>query len=146
MNREIGSSTIGSLLSELRAESSTLLRQEVALAKAELGEKAAQMGKSAIKVGTAVAVAYAGAIVLLIGLGHFVQRALIAGGLSFEVAQGLGLVLVGAVVALVGWMMLASAKKTLRASNLSPEQTLASLRDNRRWAENKIHAAHEPAP
>lgn len=42
MNRDTGTSTIGALLTELRDEGTTLLRQEVALAKAELGETAAR--------------------------------------------------------------------------------------------------------
>ena len=143
MNSNTGSSVIGSLLADLREEGSTLLRQEVALAKAELGEKAAQAGRSALQVATAGAVAYAGLIVLLIGIGHLAHQGLIAAGLDPALAQWLGFVLVGAVVALVGWSMLASAKKTLRAQNLKPRETIGSLRDTRRWAENKIRTPHE---
>ena len=63
-----------------------------------------------------------------------------------EMAQWLGFLLVGALVALVGWLMLAQARKNLTAGNLKPTKTIDSLRANRRWAEGKIHAAHEPAP
>jgi hypothetical protein len=138
-------STIGSLLSELREESTTLLRQEVALAKAELGEKASQLGKNTAKIATGGAVAYAGAIVLLIGVGYLASHGLVALGLSESLSQWLGFVLVGVIVALIGWIMLAKAKKALNAENLTPRETVASLRENKRWAQTKIHSTHEPA-
>jgi len=145
MNQDTGTSTIGSLLSELREESSTLLRQEVALAKAELNEKTALVGKSALEIAAGGAMAYAGLIVLLIGAGYLAKQGLVAAGVSEEIAQWLGFVVVGAIVAIPGWTMLAKAKKSLKARNLLPQETAASLRDDRRWAENKIHATHEPS-
>lgn len=145
MNRESTGSTIGELLGALRDESTTLLRQEVALARAELAEKAAEVGKNSLAVAKGGAIAYAGGIVLLIGVGHLAQLGLVAAGLSEGVAQWLGFVIVGAVVALAGWTMLARAKRALSATNLLPGETLASLHDNRRWAQDKIHHAHEPA-
>lgn len=146
MNRDTGSSMMGSLLADLRDEGTNLLRQEVALAKAELSEKATQAGMSALRLATGGAVAYAGGIVLLMGAGRLVEQGLVAAGLSPAVAQWLGFVLVGALVALVGWLMLAKARKSLKAESLVPRQTINSLKENRQWAENKIHAAHEPAP
>jgi hypothetical protein len=139
-------STIGGLLAELRDEGSTLLRQEVALAKAELGEAAAQVGRNTVAIAKGGAIAYAGGIVLLIGIGALAGRGLAAAGLSADLAQWLGFVVVGALTALVGWGMLAKAKRALRPENLKPRETLASLRDNKRWAREKIHHAHhEPA-
>jgi hypothetical protein len=148
MNRETAPSpsTIGTLLTELREESTTLLRQEVALAKAELGEKAAAMTHSGIALATGGAVAYAGLIILLFGIGHLVQLTLISTGVDARIAQWLGFTLVGGVVALVGWRMLAAAKKALKPENLMPRETMASLRENQRWAKNKIQHAHHEQP
>jgi hypothetical protein len=140
-----GTSTIGALLAELRDESTTLLRQEVALAKAELRESASEIGRHSAKVATGGAVAYAGAIVLLIGVGALTGRGLAAMGMSPDVAQWLGFVIVGAIVALIGWSMLAKAKRALHATSLAPRETLDSLKDNRQWAREKIHQIHEPA-
>src|SRR5687767_11341854 len=60
--------SIADLLKELRDESSNLLRQEVALAKTEMAEKAADYGKNAASIATGGAVAYAGALLLLAGV------------------------------------------------------------------------------
>ncbi len=145
MNREPGTSTIGNLLTDLREESTTLLRQEVALAKAELGEKVSQATHSALALIAGGAVAYAGGIVLLLGVGRLVQMLLIGAGVDETIAQWLGYTIVGSIVTLVGWLMLSAAKKNLNAEHLMPRETLASLRDNKRWAQAKIHHAHEPA-
>jgi hypothetical protein len=145
MNDPAPASTLGALLSELRDESTTLLRQEVALAKAELGEKASELGHSAVGVAIGGAVAYAGGIVLLIGLGALAGRGLARLGLSDDVATWFGFIIVGAVVALIGWSMLAKAKRALQPKNLVPRETMASLQDNQRWARRKIQHTHEPA-
>lgn len=145
MNADNPASTLGALLSELRDESTTLLRQEVALAKAELGEKAAEVGRGAAHVAIGGAVAYAGGIVMLIGLGALTGRGLARLGVSDELATWLGFLIVGAIVALVGWAMLTKAKRALRPGNLVPRETMASLHDSQRWAQRKMHHAHEPA-
>ena len=138
-------STISALLSELRHESTTLLRQEVALAKAELGEAAAQAGRHSLAVATGGAIAYAGGLVLLIGVGALAGQGLAALGLSPEIAPWLGFMLVGAITALFGWSKFAKAKRALRPDQLMPRETIASLRDNRRWARDKLNQTHEPA-
>jgi len=146
VNRDTPGSTVGSLLSELRDEGATLFRQEVALAKAELSEKLAQAGKSAATLAVAGAVAYAGLIIALIGVGHLAHHALVAAGLSDDTAQWLGFLIVGAIIGLVGWVLLTKAKKNLKAASLKPTETAGSLRETKQWAQNKIHPAHhEPA-
>jgi hypothetical protein len=139
-------STIRDLLTELRDEGTTLLRQEVALAKAELKETAAEVGRNSAGVAVGGAIAYAGGLVLLIGIGALAGRSLEAMGMSEDIAQWLGFVIVGALTAFIGWTKLAKAKRALRAGSLVPRETLASLRENKRWASEKIHhPRHEPA-
>jgi len=138
-------SAIVALLSDLRDEGLTLLRQEVALAKAEVGEKAAQAVKSATSAAVGGGVVLAGLIVLLIGVGHLAHHGLAAAGLAEATAQWLGFLLVGAIVSLVGWGLIVTAKRKLTSPSLKPTQTAASLRDDKRWARQKIASAHEPA-
>src|SRR4051812_20010514 len=121
MNHEsTNTSTLASLLSELREESTTLLRQEIALAKAEINEKAAHIGKNTLELATGGAVAYAGVIVLLIGIGILLTRVLVAFGLRPEIAVWLGPVLIGAIVAVIGATLLMKAKKAMSAENVFP--------------------------
>lgn len=136
-------STIGELLTELRDESTTLLRQEIALAKAELNEKASRVGKNTLEVAAGGALAYAGLIVLLIGIALLVSRILVAFGLSAETAVWLGPLAVGGIVAIVGAVMLTQAKKAMSADKLFPRETVESLKDDKRWVQNKLSHHHQ---
>ena len=57
--------SIGQLLKELRDETTTLLRQEVDLAKTEMGEKASRVGKNLGSLAVGGGVAFLGALALL---------------------------------------------------------------------------------
>lgn len=140
MNPEpVPSPSIPTLLRDLRDETSTLLRQEVALAKTELKENVSRAGHHAAQIAIGGFVAYAGIIVLLIGIGHLLGAVLIRAGLDPQLAQWLAPSVIGLVVALVGWSMLSKAKAALTHDDLAPRQTIDSLRTNKQWAQNKLH-------
>jgi xanthine/uracil permease len=138
MNHETTTSTLGSLLAELREESTTLLRQEIALAKAELNEKAAHVGKNTLELATGGALAYAGLIVLLIGVALLLTRVLVAVGVSPQMAMWLGPVIVGLIVAIIGASMAMKAKKAMSAEKLIPHETVESLKEDKRWIQRKL--------
>jgi hypothetical protein len=114
--------SIPGLLRELRDETTTLLRQEVKLAKTELKENVSRMGSHAAHIAIGGFVAYAGVIVLLIGIGHLLGALLVRAGLDEQVA-----------------MMLSKAKNAIVHDDLAPKQTIDSLRDNKQWAQSKLH-------
>lgn len=131
--------SIPNLLRDLRDDTSMLLRQEVALAKTEMKENVSRMGSHAAQIAVGGFVAYAGVIVLLIGIGHLLGALLIRGGMDEEVARWLAPSIVGLLVAIIGWIMLAKAKSAIGRDDLKPKQTIDSLRDNKQWAESKMH-------
>src|SRR5207253_2941017 len=81
--------SIAGLLRELRDETTTLMRQEVALAKTEIKENVSRMGGHAAHIAVGGFVAYAGVIVLLIGIGHLLGAVLVKAGMSDQLAQWL---------------------------------------------------------
>lgn len=131
--------SIPALLRELRDESITLFRQEVALAKTELKDNVSKAGGHIAQMAMGGFVAYAGIIVLLIGIGHLLGALFVRLGMSEGLAEWLAPTLVGLVVAIVGWMMLARAKAALAHDDLAPRQTIESLRENKNWAQSKLH-------
>lgn len=131
--------SIPNLLRELRDETTTLLRQEVALAKSEMKENVSRMSSHATHVAVGGFVAYAGIIVLLIGIGHLLGAVLVRAGVDAQVSQWLAPTLVGLVVAFIGWTMLSRARHALTHDDLAPRQTIDSLRENKEWAQNKLH-------
>lgn len=118
-----------SLFSELATETSALIRKEIELGKAEMSEKAAQAGKGAASLAIGGAVAYAGLIFLLLA-------ATLA--LSNAVAPWLAALIVGAVVVIIGLVMLASGRNKLKASNLAPNRTIETIKDDGRWAKAQV--------
>lgn len=133
--------SIPGLLRQLRDETTTLFRQEVALAKSEMKENASRAGHHALQIAIGGFVAYAGLIVLLIGLGQLLGAVLTRAGMDEQVAQWLAPAAVGCVVALIGWMMFARAKHAIAHDDLAPHQTVESLRENKQWAQDKLHSS-----
>jgi xanthine/uracil permease len=131
--------SIPSLLRDLRDETTTLFRQEVALAKTEMKENVSRMTSHAVHIAVGGFVAYAGVIVLLIGIGHLLGALLIRAGLDPQVAQWLAPSIVGLLVAIIGWAMLTKAKNAMANEDLKPRQTIDSLRENKQWAQSKLH-------
>ena len=130
--------SISSLLRELRDETALLLRQEVALAKTELSEKAARTGRNAAYLAAGGAVACAGAMLLLLAVTAAVAALLNTAGLEWEVWSWLAPLIVGGVVAVVGYGLLQKAISTLKSESPVPEKTTQSLQENKRWLQHKV--------
>lgn len=133
------------LLRELRDEATELLRQEVDLAKTEMSEKTDQLTRNAVKIGIGAGVAGAGLFILLIGISYLVSHLYLALGVDPAFAAWLGPVTVGALTAIVGWVLLSNARKQLKREKLAPERTIRSLRETRDWAQHKFQRTHNPA-
>lgn len=129
--------SLGQLLKELTHETSTLLKQEVDLAKTEMSEKASRVGTNLGAVAVGGAVALLGAIALLLaviyGLG-----AILNNFLSPETASWLAPLIVGGILAAVGYSMIKKALETLKRESLTPQKTTQSLQENKEWLKEKI--------
>ena len=129
--------SIADLLKELRDESSTLLRQEVALAKTEMAEKAADYGKNAASIATGGAVAYAGALLLLAGV--TVALALVLDGIGMDVhGWWVAPLIVGGIVAAIGYSMINKGVAAMKRTSPVPEKTVQSLQEDKQWLANKV--------
>lgn len=127
-----------SLIRELRDETTMLVRQEIALAKAEGCEKASRMGRNIAYIGAGAALAYAALALFLLGFRDVLSVALIKAGLSPEVTTWLSSFLIALVIGVVGWGLIAKGKKALAAEGLTPQKTLNSLRDDKQFIKQKL--------
>lgn len=134
--------SLPTLLRELRDETTTLLRQEVALAKAELKENAARLASHSVQIAIGGFVGYAGAIVLLIGIGLLLSSLLTRAGMSPDLAQWLAPAVVGLIVALIGAGMAMRAKRAMATDDIAPRNTIETLREDKQWAQSKLQ--HSP--
>lgn len=121
---------IGELLRELGDEISTLVRQEIALAKAEMSEKAKPVVASAGMFG--------GTALLALGAFGAATAFLIAGiaalGLPVWAAALIVTVVYGAVAGVLAMM---GKKKLQEAAPLIPEQTAQSVKEDIEWAKTR---------
>lgn len=131
--------SIPTLLRELRDETTTLFRQEITLAKTEMKENASQVAHHAAHIAIGGFVAYAGVIVLLIGIGQLLGALLVRAGLDPNVATWAAPTVVGLVVAIIGWSMLSKARKAMAHEDIKPQQTIETLRENKQWVQSKLH-------
>ena len=128
--------SLGRLLKDLSTEIVTLLRQEIDLARTEMKEKIAHVAT----VGRAAAIggglAFAGALALLAAL-ILGAVSLLSKAMSLWMAIWVGPLIVGLVLAGIGYAMLRSALNTHR-QNLVPHRTAESLQENQQWLKSKI--------
>jgi hypothetical protein len=122
--------SLGDLLTDLTAEIGALVRQELALARVELGDKATRMGRDAGYLAVGGAVAYAGFLALvaavILGLGFAIGSVVAA---AFIVA----LIVLGA-----GYWLVQTGLNRLKHDDVAPRQTLETLKSNVNWAKDQL--------
>jgi hypothetical protein len=129
--------SLGQILRDLRDETSQLLRQEVDLAKTEMSEKMSRLGTNLGAVATGGAVLFAGALVLLAAL-TLGLIALFSQFMDRDVAMWLAPLLVGAVLAFIGYGMVKKALQALKQEGIAPQRTTQSLKENKEWLTAKM--------
>jgi hypothetical protein len=122
--------SLGDLFGDLARDMGTLVSQEMTLARTELTEKASRVGKDVAMLAAGGLVAYAGllaiiaaAIVLLADLG---------------VPLWVSALIVGAVVAVVGYLLVQRGISALKRQDLTPHQAIQSIREDTQWAKQQI--------
>lgn len=121
-------STAG-LFADLAAEIGLLVRQEVALLKAELREKFGRAGRGAVALVVGAALAVSGWLVLL---------AAAVLGLALVLPAWLAALVVGAATVALGGILLAFGKNRLAAASFVPRRTLDSLREDEAWIRERF--------
>lgn len=122
--------SVGELLTQLSEQTSALVRQELALAKAEMQEKGKQagLGIGLMGGGTIVALGAFGALTAFLIL-------LLAETMSGWVAA----LLVGlAYAAIAAGLMLMGKNKVSEATPPVPEQTIETVKEDVQWAKSQI--------
>ncbi len=137
MDQSNGTQSLSSLFTTLTRELSNLISREIALARAEISEK---VGQIEVGIGSLAA----GGMIILVGL-FFLAEALVFGvaallqlWLSAVIAAWLAPLIVGLVIAIVGWGLLAKGRSNLKARNLEPRRTIDSLRRDERLVEEHV--------
>jgi hypothetical protein len=122
--------SLGDLFSDLSRETTTLVRQEVQLAKAELTQSATEAARGIGMLVAGGAVAYAGLLFLLL--------AIVFGLIEAGWDAWLSALIVGLVVVAIGAVLVLRARESLKPANLAPQKTVETLKEDAAWAKEQI--------
>lgn len=121
--------SVGDLLAGLTSDLTTLLRQEIQLARAETTEKVSQMTQSVVWMAAGGMVAYAGFLAVL--------SAVIV-GLAVFMPLWLSALIVGVVVIVIGAVLIQSGRSRLKQLSVVPERTIESIQEDAALVKEKI--------
>ncbi|HMF13419.1 MAG TPA: phage holin family protein, partial [Gemmataceae bacterium] len=107
-----------------------LLRQQLALFKAEVRESARETREAALSLVAGVGMSFFGILLLLFALAHLLNW---ASGLPAWASFAI----VGGLVLAIGLAMVKWGKERFSSIHPLPEQTAASLRENVQWLTNR---------
>lgn len=125
----------GELVKDLSQQTSELVRQELALAKAEMSEKAKAAGLGIGIFGSA-------GLTAVLGLAALTAAAIL--GLATAIDPWLAAVIVGVIYLLAaGIQALVGRSQVQRATPPAPEQTVESVKEDVEWAKTRAKSAKE---
>jgi uncharacterized membrane protein YqjE len=120
--------SLGDLFTELTSEMTTLVRQEVDLAKEEMSRKAANVGKDVGFLAAGAAVGYAGLLAIVAAVVIIVAHVM---------PWWLAALIVGLVVAGIGGFLVYRGLQNLKSVSLAPTATLETLKEDKQWASDQ---------
>lgn len=120
MQNRMDDRSLGDLFADLSRETTTLVRQEITLAKTEMTQKATRAAKDAGFLFVGGAVVYAGVLAIvaaiIIALGQL--------GLQWWLAAAI----VGIVVVLAGYVLIRRGLDNLKHEDMAPRQTMETIK------------------
>jgi Putative Actinobacterial Holin-X, holin superfamily III len=130
MDQHSDDRSLGRLFGDLSRQLSTLVRQELDLARTEMSAKASAATRDVAMIGAGAALLYAGLLALLVMAG----LVLIELGLDAWLAA----LIVGVVVLGIGGALVMKGRDQLANRNLAPERTVETIKDDAEWAKERI--------
>ena len=122
--------SLGELFGDLTRSLSTLIRQEVELARTEMTARAGRLSRGAGMVGIGGALLYAA----LLGT----MAVFILGLVELGLTPWLAALVVTIVVAVVGGLLVSSGQDALKKADLVPRRTIETVRDDAEWAKERF--------
>lgn len=122
--------SIGELFGQLTQDMTLLVRQEIQLARTEMSEKLSRFTTNLISVLSGGFVAYLGGLALVAALILAIRD-------LADISLAWSALIVGAVLAIVGYVMLQKGVKELKRVDLAPRRTVETLKDDVQWAKEQ---------
>jgi hypothetical protein len=117
-----GERSIAELFTELSQSVRSLMRQELALARAELTQSVTNAKRGAILMGAGAALAWAGVLTLV--------AASCLGLMALGLPPAVAALIVGVILVIGGYAFLRLGSASLTPDQVAPRATVATLKDN----------------
>jgi len=130
MQQPTNERSLGDLFGDLARDMGTLVSQEVALARTEITETASRVAKDIAVLAVGGLVAYAGLLAIIAAVIFLIADR----GVPLWAAA----LIVGAVVAVVGYVLVQRGISALKQQDLTPRQTIQSIKEDTQWAKEQI--------
>ena len=128
-NRSLENKPLGDLFSDLASDMSNLVRQEVTLAKVEITQKAKHVGRNIGYLVVGGAIAYAALLAVIAAVIMLLAKVLPEWGATL---------LVGILVAGIGWLLIGKALTALQETDVTPRQTVETLKEDATWMKEQL--------
>lgn len=125
--------SLGELFKQLAEDSTTLIRQEVALAKAEMRENVRAATRD-------IAMIAVGGVIALVGVLTLTAFLVVLLG-TLMANYWLAALIVGALYLLIGGALAYTNLNNLRKNEIKPEHTIESLKEDKQWIQHEIREA-----
>lgn len=120
--------SIGDLFGDLTREMTTLVRQEITLARVEMLQKVSVVGRNAAMLIVGGAMLYAAFLALM---------ATVIIAIAYALPWWLAALIVTVVAGGIGAALAFKGLATLRHTNMAPEQTIQTLKEDGAWAKQQ---------
>jgi putative superfamily III holin-X len=128
-NRSMDNRPLGDLFGDLATEMSNLVRQEVALARIEVSQKAKYVGKNVGYLVVGGAVAHAAMLAVIAAIIMLLAKVM---------PNWSATLLVGIVVAGIAWLLIGKALAALQRTEITPRETVETLKEDATWMKEQI--------
>jgi len=122
--------SIGELFGQLTQDMTLLVRQEVQLARTEMSDKLSRLANNLVAVFTGGFVAYIGGLALVAALILAIRD-------LANISLAWSALIVGGILAIVGYVMLQRGLKEMKRVDLAPRRTVETLKDDVQWAKEQ---------
>jgi uncharacterized membrane protein YqjE len=128
--------SVGELFGQLTQDMTLLVRQEVQLARTEMTEKLSRMTTNLLSVGAGGFVAYLGGLALMAALILAIRD-------LANISLAWSALIVGALLAIVGYVMMQKGLKELKATELAPRRSVENIKDDVQSIKEDVQWAKE---
>jgi hypothetical protein len=122
--------SIGELFGQLSQDMTLLFRQEIQLARTEMSDKLSRLATNLVSVAAGGFVAYLGGLALVAFLILAIRD-------LANISLAVSALIVGAVLAIIGYVMLQRGMKELKRVDIAPRRTVETLKDDVQWAKEQ---------